>query len=68
MVLTRIQRNNPPPLEPEIEGVFVEEEEEVHSVETKTNEGYGIHADKNKEEYIKIMKHIFYDITNNMTQ
>ena len=29
MVLTRIQSNNPPPLDPEVESVFVEEEEVV---------------------------------------
>ena len=67
MVLTRIQSNNPPPLEPEVEGVFVEEED-VHYVETMTNEGYGIHDDKNKEEYIKLMKPLFDDITKNMNQ
>ena len=70
MVLTRIQINKSPPLEPEVEGVFVEEEEvveeEVHSIETMTNEGNGLHDDKNKEEYIKIMRPIFYDITKNM--
>ena len=46
MILNIIQSNNPPPLEPEVQGVFVEEEEveeeEVHSAETMTNEGYGI--------------------------
>ena len=69
MVLTRSQINNSPPLEPEVEGVFVEEveEEEVHSAETMTNEGYGIKDDKNKEEYIKLMKPLFDEITNNMT-
>ena len=38
MVLTRIQINNLPPLDPEVEGAFVGEEEvvkeEVHSIET----------------------------------
>ena len=46
MVLIRIQSNKPPPLDPEVEGVFVEEEEvveeEVHSTETMTNKGYGL--------------------------
>ena len=68
MVLTRSQWNNPPPLDPEVKGVFVEEEveeEEVHSVETMTNEGKGLPDDK--EEYIKLIKTLFYDITNNMT-
>ena len=63
MVLTRIQINNTPPLELEFEGIFVEEEEveeeEVHSVETMTNEGKG-YTDHDKEEYIKLMKHLFY--------
>ena len=58
MVLKTSQINNTPPLEPEVEGVFVEEEE-VHSAETMTNEGYGLQDDKNKEEYLKIMKPIF---------
>ena len=70
MVLKRIQINNPPPLEPEFEGVFVEEEEveeeEVHYAETTTNEGKGL--PDVKEEYIKLTKPIFYDITKNMTQ
>ena len=70
MVLNRSQINNPPPIEPEVEGVFVDEEEvkeeEVHSAETMTNEGKGLCDDK--DEYIKLVKHIFDDITNNMTQ
>ena len=67
MVLTMSQSNKPPPLEPEVEGVFVEEEEveeEVHSAETMIIEGKG-HTD-NKEEYLKIMKPIFDGITNNI--
>ena len=43
--LTRIQRNKSPPLDHEVEGVFVEEEEvveeEVHSAENMTSEGKG---------------------------
>ena len=43
MVLTRSQINNPPPLYPEVQSVFVEEEEvveeEVHSAETMTSKG-----------------------------
>ena len=67
MVLKRSQSNNPPPLEPKVEGVFVEiEEEEVHSTETMTNKGRG-HTDHDKKEYIKLMRPLFYDITNNMT-
>ena len=72
MVLKRIQNNNILTLELEVEGVFVEEEEveeeEVHSTETMTNEGYGIEDDKNKEEYIKLLKPLFDDITKNMNQ
>ena len=44
MVVKMSQSNKPPPLDPEVEGVFVEEEveeEEVHSVESMTNEGKG---------------------------
>ena len=70
MVLTSIQSNNPP-LDLKVEGVFVEEEEvveeEVHSTETMTNEGKG-YIDHDKEEFIKIMKPLFDDITNKMTQ
>ena len=66
MVLISIQINNPPPLEPKFEGVFVEEEE-VHSAETMTNEGKG-YTDHDKEEYIKLMKPLFDEITKNMTQ
>ena len=43
MVLTNIQINKPPPLDPEDEGVFVGGEEvveaEVHFAETMTSEG-----------------------------
>ena len=71
MVLTGINRNNPPPLELEVEGVFVEEEEvvveEVHSAETMTNEGKG-YTDHEKVEYIKLIQTLFDDITNNMNQ
>ena len=70
MILTRSQRNKSPPLEPEVEGVFVEEEEveeeEGHSAETMTNEGKGLSDDKN--EYLKLIKSLFDDITKNMTQ
>ena len=65
MVLKIIQINNPPPLEPEVEGVFVEEEE-VHSTETMNNKGKGLSEDK--EGYLKLMKPLFDDITKNMTQ
>ena len=45
LVLNMSQMNNSPPLDPEVEGVFVKEEkiveEEVHSAETMTNEGKG---------------------------
>ena len=62
MVLKGTQINNPPPLEPEVEGVFVEEEEEVeeeaHFVETMTNEGKG-YTDHDKVEYIKFIQPLF---------
>ena len=71
MVLTRTQSNVSPPLDPEVEGVFVEEEEvveeEVHSAEIMTNEGKG-YTDHDKVEYIKIIQPLFYDITKNMTR
>ena len=55
MVLIRIQSNKPPPLYPEVEGVFVGEEEvveeKVHSAETMTNKGKGC-TDPKKVEYI----------------
>ena len=51
MVIKRIKINNKPPSYPEVEGVFVGEEEvveeEVHSVETMTNKGKGF-ADPEK--------------------
>ena len=69
MVLKMIQINKPPPLDPEVEGVFVEEEEvvveEVHSAETLINEGKG-YTDHDKVEYIELMQPLFDDITNNM--
>ena len=72
MVLTRSEINKSQPLQPEVEGVFVEEEEveeeKVHLVKTMTNEGNGIPDDNNKKEYLKIMETLFYDITKNMTQ
>ena len=71
MLLTRIQSNKSPPLDPEVEGVFVEEEEvveeEVHSAETMTREGKE-YTDQGKVEYIKIIQCIFDEITNKMNQ
>ena len=71
MVLKRIQINKPPPLDPEVEGVFFGEEEvveeEVHSAETMTNEGKG-YNDHDKVEYIKLTQPIFDGITKNMNQ
>ena len=71
MVLTRSQSNNPPPLYPEVEGVFVEGkevlEEEVHFAETMTREGKG-YTDHDKVEYIKLLQPLFDDITKNMNQ
>ena len=68
MVVTRSQINKPPPLDPEVEGVFVggEEvvEEEVHFAETMTSEGKGP-TDHEKIEYIKFMQPLFDDITKN---
>ena len=69
MVVTMIQINKPPPLDPTIEGVFVggEEvvEEEVHFAETMTSKGKGP-TDHENIEYIKLIKPLFYYITNNM--
>ena len=70
MVLKRIQISNLPPLEPGVEGVFVEEEvveEEEHFAETMTSEGKGP-TDHENIEYIKLIQPIFYYITNNMNQ
>ena len=71
IVLKRIQINNPPPLDPKVEGVFVEEEEvdeeEVHSTEIMTSEGKG-YTDHDKVESIKLLQTIFYDINKNMNQ
>ena len=72
MVLKRIQSNKPPPLDPEFEGVFVEEEvavveEEVHFAETMTSEGKGP-TDHEKIEYIKLIQPLFDEITNSMNQ
>ena len=57
MVLNRTQINKSPPLDPEVEGVFVKEEvveEEEHFAETMTSEGKGPTNHKNLE-YIKII-------------
>ena len=71
MVLKMSQINKPPPLYPEGEGVFVEEEEvveeEVHSAETMTREGKE-YTDQGKVEYIKLIQTLLDDITNNMKQ
>ena len=71
MVLTRSQINKSPPLDPEVEGFFVEEEEvvdeEVHSTETMTNEGKR-YTDHDKVEYIKLIQPLFDYITKNMNQ
>ena len=76
MVVKRSQINKPPPLDPKVEGVFVEEEEvdeeevdeeEVHYTEIMTSEGKG-YTDHDKVEYIKILQPLFYDITKNMNQ
>ena len=71
MVVKRIQINKPPPLDPEVEGVFIggEEvvEEEVHFAETMTSEGKGP-TDHENIEYIKLIQPLFDEITNNMNQ
>ena len=70
MVVKRSQINKPPPLDPEVEGVFVEEEvveEEEHFAKTMTSEGKGP-TDHEKLEYIKLTQPLFDDITNNMNQ
>ena len=71
MVVTMIQINKPPPLDPEVEGVFVggEEvvEEEVPFAETMNSEGKGP-IDHENIEYIKLIQPLFYDITKNMKQ
>ena len=70
MVVKRSQRNKTPPLYPEVEGFFVEEEvveEEEHFAETMTSEGKGP-TDHEKMEYIKLMQPLFDDITKNMNQ
>ena len=71
MVLKIIQINKTPPLYPEVEGVFVEEEEvveeEVHSAETMTSKGKE-YTDQGKVEYIKLIQPLFDEITKNMNQ
>ena len=71
MVLTRSQINKPPPLDPEVEVVFVGGEEvvevEVHFAETMTSKGKGP-TDHENMEYIKIIQTLFDDITKNMNQ
>ena len=68
MVLERSKINKPPPLDPEVESVFVggEEvvEEEVHFVETMTRDEKGTSYDS--EELIKIMEPIFEDMNKNI--
>ena len=61
MVVTRSQSNKTPPLDPEVEGVFVGGEvveEEVHFVETMTSEGKGP-TNHEKIEYIKLIQPLF---------
>ena len=69
MVLTRSQSNKSPPLDPEVECVFVEEEEvveeEVHSIETLTNKVKG-YTDHDKVKCIKLIQPLFDDINKNM--
>ena len=71
MVVTRHQINKPPPLKPEVEGVFVGGEkvveEEVHFVETMTSEGKGP-TDHENIEFIKLIQPLFDGITKNMNQ
>ena len=69
MVVTMIQINKPPPLDPEVENVFVGGgevvEEEIHFVETVTSEGKGP-TDHENMEYFKLIQPLFDEITNNM--
>ena len=70
MVVKRSQINKPPPLDPEFEGVFVEEEvveTEVHFAKTMTSEGKGP-TDHENIEYIKHIEPLFDDITKNMNR
>ena len=71
MVVTSSQINKPPPLDPEVEGVFFGEEEvveeEVHFAKTMTNKGKG-YTDPKKVEYIKLIQTLFDEITKNMNQ
>ena len=68
---TRSQRNQPPPLEIEIESAFGEEEEEgeeVYSVETMAKDGKGNSYMAEKEEFSKFMKPFFDDIIRQIMQ
>ena len=70
MVLTRSQINKPPPLESELEGCrLVEEELEGKKVPlTKAMAHEGEDYTKEKMEYIKLIKPLFEEISKDMTQ
>ena len=70
MVLKRIQINKPPPLESELKGArLVEEELEERNVPlTKAMAHEGEDYTKEKMEYIKLIKPMFEEISKDMTQ
>ena len=70
MVLKRIQINKPPPLESELEGAhLVEEELEGKKVPlTKAMAHEGEDYTKDKMEYLKIIKPLFEEISKDMNQ
>ena len=70
MVLKRIQRNKKPPLESELEGArLVEEELEEKQVPlTKAMAHEGEDSTKEKMEYLKIIKPLFKEISKKITQ
>ena len=70
MVLKRIQINKPPPLEYELEGSqLVEEELEATKVPlTKAMAHEGGDYTKEKMEYLKLIKPIFEEISKEITQ
>ena len=70
MVLKRIQINKPPPLEYELEGARLIEEElqGKHVPLTKAMDHEGEDYNKEKMEYIKLIKPTFEEISKEITQ
>ena len=70
IILTRSQKNNPPPLESELECAWlVEEELEEKNVPlTKAMAHKGKDYTKEKMEYIKLIKPLFEEISKEMNQ